>query len=321
MTMDSRALTEDWPAIPFSEWRETSAALHLFTQIVGKYRLAHSPWINHSWHATLYVTPRGLTTSMIPDGPAGIEITFDFVDQAVRGHTGAGATSSFTLEPMAIASFHEKLIALVTELGGDPTFHGRPNELPDPVPFAEDTAERPYDADAVARFHRALVSVNRELQDFRTGFRGKVSPVHLFWGSFDLAVTRFSGRPAPLHPGGIPNLPDNVTQEAYSHEVSSAGFWPGGGPVDEAAFYAYAYPGPDGFAEATVLPDAAYFDKDFAEFVLPYEAVRTAADPEKTLRDFLETTYRAAAELAEWDRALECEGGLIGSPPAIGTPD
>ena len=315
----SDAILDEWPPIPFADWRDTAAALHLFTQIVGKYRLAHSPWINHSWHATLYVTPRGLTTSMIPDGPAGIEIRFDFVDHTVQGHAGDGTASSFTLEPMPVASFHARFVDLVTELGGNPTFHGRPNELPDPVPFAEDTAKRPYDADAVARFHRALVSVNRVLQDFRTGFRGKVSPVHLFWGSFDLAVTRFSGRTAPLHPGGIPNLPDDVTQEAYSHEVSSAGFWPGGGPINEAAFYAYAYPGPDGFAEAAVLPEAAYFDAEFGEFVLPYEAVRTAADPEKTLHDFLETTYRAAAELANWDRNLECERGLIGSPPAIGS--
>ncbi len=309
--------TEDWPAIPFAQWRDTTAALHLFTQIVGKYRLAHSPWINHSWHATLYVTPRGLATSMIPDGPAGIEITFDFFDHALRGQSGDGTTASFALEPMSVAGFHAKFVDLVAELGGSPSFHGRPNELPDAVPFTEDRAERPYDADAVARFHRALVSVNHVFQDFRTGFRGKVSPVHLFWGSFDLAVTRFSGRSAPLHPGGIPNLPDNVTQEAYSHEVSSAGFWPGGGPVDDAAFYAYAYPGPEGFAEAEVLPSEAYFDKDFGEFVLPYEAVRTSADPAKTLHDFLETTYRAAATLGEWDSALECERGLIGTPPAI----
>ena len=219
---------------------------------------------------------------------------------------------------MSVATFHSRFIDLVTEIGGRPDFHGRPNELPDSIPFSEDTAERPYDTDAVARFHRALVSVNRVLQDFRTGFRGKVSPVHLFWGSFDLAVTRFSGRPAPLHPGGIPNLPDDVTQEAYSHEVSSAGFWPGGGPVDEAAFYAYAYPAPDGFAEAAVLPEEAYFDKNFGEFVLTYEAVRTSADPDKTLHDFLETTYRAAAKLADWDGALECERGLIGTPPSIG---
>ncbi len=308
---------EDWPAIPFGKWRETAAALHLYTQIVGKYRLAHSPWINHSWHATLYVTPRGMTTSMIPDGPGGIEIAFDFLDHVVRGQTGHGASTSFKLTPMSVADFHAKFVAMVAELDGRPDFHGRPNELPDPVPFSVDTAPRPYDADAVARFHRALVSVNRVLQDFRTGFRGKVSPVHLFWGSFDLAVTRFSGRPAPLHPGGIPYLPDDVTQEAYSHEVSSAGFWPGGGPIDDASFYAYAYPGPDGFAEATVSPDEAYFDKDFGEFVLPYDTVRKSADPEETLRGFLESTYRAAANLADWDDALECEGGRIGSPPAI----
>ena len=314
------AIVEDWPAIPFAEWRETAAALHLFTQIVGKYRLARSPWVNHSWHATLYVTPGGLTTSLIPDGQAGIEITFDFADHAVRGRTGNGRTAGFALEPMSVASFHASFIELLGKLGGQPAFHGRPNELPDAVPFADDTAARPYDAGAVTRFHRALVSVNNVLQHFRTGFRGKVSPVHLFWGSFDLAVTRFSGRPAPLHPGGIPNLPDAVTQEAYSHEVSSAGFWPGGGPVDDAAFYAYAYPAPDGFAEASVLPREAYFDPDFGEFILPYEAVRTSTDPAGTLLDFLETTYRAAASLADWDTSLECEGGLVGSPPPLTVP-
>ena len=312
---------EDWPAIPFAEWQDTVAALHLFTQIVGKYRLARSPWINHSWHATLYVTPRGLTTSMIPDGPAGIEITFDFIDHVVRGHAGNGTTSSLALEPMSVATFHAKFVDLVSELGGQSGFHGRPNELPDPLPFTEDLTQRPYDADAVTRFHRALVCINHTFQDFRTGFRGKVSPVHLFWGSFDLAVTRFSGRTAPLHPGGIPNLPDDVTREAYSHEVASAGFWPGGGPVDDAAFYAYAYPAPDGFAETHVSPGEAYFDADFGEFILPYEVVRTSADPERTLNDFLETTYRAAANLGNWDNALECERGLIGSPPSIDPAD
>ncbi|MDJ0709022.1 MAG: DUF5996 family protein [Woeseiaceae bacterium] len=320
MNADSISI-EDWPAIPFQDWRDTAAALHLYTQIVGKYRLARSPWVNHSWHATLYVTPRGLTTSLIPDGPASIEITFDFVDHAVRGHAGDGTSASFALEPMSIAGFHAKFVDLIAGLGGHPSFHGRPNELPDPVPFADDKSDRPYDADAVARFHRALVSVNHVFQRFRTGFRGKVSPVHLFWGSFDLAVTRFSGRSAPLHPGGIPNLPDNVTQEAYSHEVSSAGFWPGGGPIQDAAFYAYAYPGPDGFADADVLPAGAYFDREFGEFILPYEIVRSATNPQQTLHDFLETTYRAAATLGDWDTALECEGGLVGSPPSIDSSD
>ncbi len=307
---------DHWPAIPYPDWQDTAAALYLYLQVVGKYRLAHSPWINHSWHATFYVTPRGLTTSHIPDGVGGMEFSFDFVDHVLRGHCGSGQTRELKLEAMTVADFHEAFVSMVGTLGGNASFHGRPNELPDPIPFAKDNTPRPYDAEAVNRFHRALVSANRVFQHFRTGFCGKVSPVHLFWGSFDLAVTRFSGRRAPLHPGGIPYLPDPITQEAYSHEVASAGFWAGGGPVDEAAFYAYAYPQPEGFAEAAVQPEAAYFDKEFGEFVLPYEAVRAADDPEATLLDFLESTYLAAARLGDWDPDLECEGGLLGVPPA-----
>jgi hypothetical protein len=223
---------------------------------------------------------------------------------------------SFTLRPMSVADFHARFVALIAELGGNPTFHGSPNELPDPVAFTKDIELRPYDADAVTRFHRAMVSVNRVLQNFRTGFAGKVSPVHLFWGSFDLAVTRFSGRRAPRHPGGIPHLPDTVTREAYSHEVASAGFWAGGGPIAQAAFYAYCYPQPEGFAEATVQPDGAYFSKEFGEFVLPYDVVRESPDPDKTLLSFLESTYEAAAGLGRWDRSLEFPRGLVGAPPA-----
>jgi hypothetical protein len=307
----------DWPRIPFVEWQTTAAALHLYLQIVGKYRLARTPWINHSWHATFYCTPRGLTTSLIPDRNGGIEIHFDFLDHALLASCGNGKNKSFPLESMSVADFHRHFVEMIEHLGGDPTFHGSPNELELAVPFAKDTDPRPYDADAVSRFHRALVSVNRVFHDFRTGFRGKVSPVHLFWGSFDLAVTRFSGRPAPLHPGGIPNLPDDVTQEAYSHEVSSAGFWAGGGPVDDAAFYSYAYPSPEGFSGATVKPETAYFDQDFGEFILPYETVRTSPDPESTLLAFLETTYDAAASLGGWDRSQECARGLKGIPLPI----
>lgn len=309
---------EDWPAIPYADWQPTAAALHLYSQIVGKYRLARSSWVNHSWHATLYVTPRGLTTSMIPDGDGGIAVSFDFHDSMLRGACGSGHVLEFELQPMTVAGFHSRFKEMITELGGDAKFHGAPNELPEAVPFSDDDVARPWDADAVARYHRVLVSVNRVFRDFRTAFRGKVSPVHLFWGSFDLAVTRFSGRDAPLHPGGIPNLPDDVTQEAYSHEVSSAGFWAGGGPVDEAAFYSYAYPAPDRFAEAAVSPAAAYFDKDFGEFILPYSAVRESADPESTLLDFLDSTYEAAARLGDWDRELECPRGLLGTPHPVG---
>jgi len=299
-----------WPDIPYEPWRETCSALHLYTQIVGKYRLARTPWVNHSWHATLYVTARGFTTSLVPDGPGGVEIGFDLIEHAVTGAATDGRTARFPLGPMSVAEFHKRFLDLLVELGGTPHLNGRPNEVPDPVPFEKDRNERPYDADAVTRFYQATVTVDRVLERFRTAYLGKVSPVHLFWGSFDLAITRFSGRPAPLHPGGIPELPDDVTREAYSHEVSSAGFWPGGGAVDFPAFYSYAYPAPDGFADAHVVPEAAYYDKSLGEFLLPYDAVRRSSNPEAALMAFLESTYRAAAELGGWDReALECPPG------------
>ena len=299
-----------WPEIPFEAWRDTCGALHLFTQIVGKYRLARTPWVNHSWHATLYVTPRGLTTSLVPDGPLGVEVVFDFVDQQVIVEATGGRRAAFALGPMSVADFHARVLESLASVGATPDFHGRPNEVPDPIPFRQDTAPRPWDASAVRRFHAALVRIDRVFHQFRTGFLGKVSPVHLFWGSFDLAVTRFSGRPAPLHPGGVPALPDAVTREAYSHEVSSAGFWPGGGPVDAPAFYAYAYPTPEGFASAEVRPAAAYFDTGAGEFILPYEAVRGAPDPEATLLAFLESSYAAAAGLGDWDRlSMDCPTG------------
>lgn len=225
-----------WPAIPFGPWKDTCVALHLYTQIVGKYRLAHTPWVNHSWHATLYVNADGLTTGLVPDGP-GVTVQFDLQRQHLIASCSTGQSSRFPLEPMTVAEFDRRFKEAVATIGGSPNYHGGPNELPEVVPFAKDNTARPWDADAVARFHRALVRIDAVFNEFRTGFLGKVSPVHLFWGSFDLAVTRFSGRSAPLHPGGIPNLPDPVTQEAYSHEVSSAGFWPGGGGIEEPCFY------------------------------------------------------------------------------------
>nr|MBO2512743.1 hypothetical protein [Gammaproteobacteria bacterium] len=300
-----------WPKLDYLSWRDTCSALHLYLQIVGKYRLARTPWINHSWHATFYVTPRGLTTSMIPDGPGGIEIVFDLIDHAVVGDASDGRSEGFDLVPTTVSAFHSRFLDLVRALGGTPKIHGRPSELPDPVPFAEDRASRPYDADAVSRFHQALVRIDRVLKRFRTGFVGKASPVHLFWGALDLAVTRFSGRRAPLHPGGFPSTPDEVTREAYSHEVSSAGFWPGAG-LDYPAFYSYAYPEPAGFKTARVEPAEAFYADALGEFVLRYDAVREASDPDAQLMSFLESTYRAAAELGGWDRAaLECP---IGTP-------
>ena len=304
-----------WPEIPYEPWRETCSALHIYTQIVGKYRLARTPWVNHSWHATLYVNARGFTTSIVPDGPGGIEIAFDLIDHVVVGAATDGRTARLPLGPTTVASFHQRFRELVRALGGTADFDGSPNEVPAPVRFEDDHAARPYDAARVTRFFQACVAVDRVLKQFRTSFLGKVSPVHLFWGSFDFAVTRFSGRSAPPHPGGIPALPDNVTREAYSHQVSSAGFWPGGGAIDFPAFYSYAYPAPEGFAQARVAPDAAYFDQGLGEFLLPYEAVRIAGDPEALLLSFLESTYRAAADLGGWDRAtLECASGVPRRP-------
>ena len=298
-----------WPTLDYLGWRETCSALHLYLQIVGKYRLAHTPWLNHSWNATLYVTPLGLATSPIPDGP-GIEILFDLREHKLVGTCGNGRRQSFDLAPMTVARFHAKFIELVSDLGGTPTFNGQPNEVPYPIPFAEDDRDRPYDREAVQRFHQALRAVDGVFNRFRTGFLGKSSPVHLFWGSFDLAVTRFSGRRAPLHPGGIPALPDDVAQEAYDREVSSAGFWPGGGGIDYPAFYAYAYPAPGGYRAAAVKPDAAFWHDGLSEFVLPYDAVQSAADPGEALMAFLVSTYEAAADLGGWDRdLLECAPG------------
>ena len=300
-----------WPAIPWQPWKETHAALHLWAQIAGKYRLAREPWLNHSWHATLYVTPRGLTTGPVPDGAQLVSVSFDLCDHALIVESGCSQRRSFALAPMSVAQFHALFGEALAGGGATTAFYGLPNELPDPVPFVEDREHRPYDKDAVTRYHRAQSSVWKVLSHFRTSFLGKVSPVHVFWGALDLAVTRFSGRRAPLHPGGVPHLPDDVSREAYSHEVSSAGFWPGGAGVDEPMFYSYAYPAPEGFADARVAPDAAYFHKDLGEFVLPYEALRTARNPEAELFAFLESTYAVTADLGRWDRAeLECERGV-----------
>ncbi|MBW9091892.1 N-acetyltransferase [Rhizobium wenxiniae] len=301
-----------WPGLDYLSWRETCSALHLYLQIVGKYRLAHTPWLNHSWNATLYVTPRGLTTSSIPDG-AGVEILFDFHDHRVVGFSGDGRTASFDLGASTVAKFHARFAGLVSDLGGKPIFNGQPNEVPNPVPFREDNRDRIYDRDAVNRFHQALMAIDRVFKTFRTSFLGKSSPVHLFWGSFDLAVTRFSGRPAPLHAGGIPALPDDVAQEAYDREVSSVGFWPGGGGLDYPAFYAYAYPAPHGFRNAAIMPDAAFWHEGLSEFILPYDAVKSAADPDAALMAFLMSSYEAAADLANWDREmLDCAHGRPG---------
>lgn len=295
-----------WPALPLDGWKETYATLHRWCQIVGKVRLARTPWINHSWHATLYVTARGLTTSPFPCGPRSVQIDFDFIDHQLPVRTSEGEVRSLILRPRSVADFYRELMATLRELGAEVAIHPRPSELEDATPFAQDEGHASYDPEAAHRFWRVLVQANRVLTAFRARFLGKCSPVHLFWGAFDLAVTRFSGRPAPRHPGGVPHLPDWVVREAYSHEVCSAGFWPGGGAVPYPAFYCYAYPEPDGFRQAAVRPAGASYSTDLREFVLPYDAVRTAESPDDVLLEFLETTYRAAADLGRWDRsALE----------------
>jgi hypothetical protein len=305
-----RSIQEAWPELPYAAWRDSCETLHLMTQIVGKIRLARTPWLNHSWHVTLYVTANGLTTSPIPDGARSFQIDFDFIDQTLRISTSDGRQRQLLLFAQSVAAFYAAVMAALAELGIDVKIDDKPNELPDPIRFGADHLHASYDPDAAHRFWQVLRQADRVFGKFRTGFLGKSSPVHFFWGSFDLAVTRFSGRPAPRHPGGVPNLPDAVAQEAYSHEVSSAGFWPGGGGIDYPAFYSYAYPEPAGFRTTRVRPDAAFFSEALAEFILPYDAVRTAADPDSALLDFLQSTYEAAADAAKWDRAaLECALG------------
>ena len=307
--------SEVWPPLPFAQAKSTWDTLHLWTQIVGKVRLALTPWQPHSWHTTLYVTARGLTTSSITADRRIFDIEFDFIAHVLNVRVSDGKSQTIGLKGLSVATFYAGLMGALNKLGIDVTIHDRPNELPDPIPFAEDEVHASYEAEHVEHLWRAMVQIDRVLKIFRTGFLGKSSPVHFFWGSFDLAVSRFSSRLAPLHPGGIPNLPDRITREAYSHEVSSAGFWPGGGPTDYAAFYSYAYPAPEGFAEQSISPATAFYSQDAGEFILPYEVVRTANDPDATLLEFLTSTYEAAATTAKWDRSgLEC---AIGEPRIV----
>ena len=311
--------TERWPALPYAAWADTAATLQLWTQIVGKIRLARTPWLNHSWHVALYVTARGLTTSPIPHGDRTFAIDFDFIDHVLWVRTSDGHFRQVELKPVSVAEFYADVMIALNELGLATAIRTMPCEIADCVAFDEDTVHASYDAGAANRFWRVLLAAHDVLVHFRTGFLGKTSPVHFFWGSFDLAVTRFSGWRAPRHPGGVPHLPDAVAREAYSHEVSSAGFWPGSpGPVEYAAFYSYAYPAPEGFAAAKVKPAAAFFSKELGEFILPYDAVRASSDPDATLMEFLQSTYEAAADLAKWDRsALECALGVPGKPRVI----
>jgi hypothetical protein len=293
---------EVWPSLPLEAWNDTCATLHMWTQIVGKIRLTQSPWINHSWHVTLYVTTRGLTTSPIPYGNRTFQIDFDFIGHQVAIQSSDGGIAGFSLQPQSVAAFYRRLQNEMAKLELHLNINEKPNEIPDPIPFDQDETHAAYDPAYANRFWRVLVQADRVFKEFRARFVGKCSPVHYFWGAPDLAVTRFSGRPAPEHPGGVPHLPDRVAREAYSHEVSSCGFWPGGGPVAYPVFYSYAYPEPSGFASVPVKPSAAFYSKDLREFILPYDVVRAGESPDETLLDFLQTTYEAAANLAKWDR-------------------
>jgi len=294
-------LSAPWPSLVVDEWTATRETFHMFTQIVGKIRLRCEPMVNHWWQVPLYVSARGLTTGAMPYDGDAFDMEFDLVDHTLRIRRSDGRSSEVALEPMPVAQFYAATMAALAGLGIDIAIAARPNEVDPSIPFADDFAHASYDADAVHRFWLQLVQAQRVLARFRAGFGGKVSPVHFFWGALDLAVTRFSGRTAPEHPGGVPNCPDHVVVEGYSHEISSAGFWPGGGA--EGAFYSYAYPAPEGFADAPV-PAGAHFDHALGEFLLPYEAVRTAADPDRLVLDFLEATYAAAARLGRWDASL-----------------
>ena len=294
--------TDAWPVLDYEEWKETLQTLHLWTQVVGKVRMALSPPVNHWWHVPLYVSARGLTTQPIPYGARVFEMEFDFIDHLLRVRACEGDVRTVELRPRTVADFHAAVMQALAELGIHVRISTLPQEVPDPIPFEQDTVHASYDADAANRFWRVLWQADRVLREFRGRYLGKCSPIHLFWGALDLALTRFSGRLAPPHPGA-PGLPDSVTREAYSHEVSSAGFWPGNPMFPQPAFYAYFYPEPEGYRTAAVRPEAAYYSTDFGEWILPYEAVRTAADPDAVLLDFLQSSYAAGADLGAWDRA------------------
>jgi hypothetical protein len=307
-----------WPALPYAEWKGTCATLQLWTQVVGKIRLAQTPWLNHSWHVTLRVTPRGLVTPSIPYGTRSFSLAFDFIAHRLRIETSDGEVRDVALAPRTVQSFHAEVLDALAGLEMPVTIFDMPCEIPQSLPFSSDRVHDSYDRDAVQRFLRVLQQSHRVLGHFRTGFVGKSSPVQFFWGSFDLAVTRFSGRRAPLHAGSAPHMPRAVMREAYSHEVSSAGFWPGGGDVDYPAYYSYAYPEPQGFRTAAIEPAQARYDAALGEFLLPYDAVRTSANPDATLLAFLDTTYAAAADAGRWDRAaLEGPRGEPGVPRPV----
>lgn len=312
--------TAIWPELAFSSWSDTAATLQLWSQIVGKVRLTLTPWVNHSWQVPLYVTARGLGTSPIPVGYEILEVEFDFIAHRLVARTSYGTDGALPLKPQTVADFYRGTMELLKSIGVTVKINEMPNEVLNPIRFSQDQAHAAYDAAAAHRFWRALIQIDRVFKLFRSGFVGKASPIHFFWGSFDLATTRFSGRPAPMHPGGVPGLPDAVVRETYTDEESSAGFWPGNETFPQAAFYSYAYPEPAGYRARTVTP-GAYFDVSLGEFILPYDTVRLAADPDALLLDFLSTTYVAAADAGAWNRpVLECPIGVPARVRPLDTP-
>jgi Family of unknown function (DUF5996) len=300
----AQSTSGDWPDLPLSEWAGTCATLHLWTQVIGKIRLARAPMVNHWWQAPLYVTCRGLTTSPMPFGSTSFQIDFDFIDHTLKILTSKGEVETVVLGPRTVADFYTEVMGRLRGLGLETRIWTMPVEIAEAIPFEQDKTHASYDPDYVTRFWRVLVQVDRVLTRFRGQFLGKVSPVHFFWGSFDMAVTRFSGRRAPRLSSASPNLGAWVMQEAYSHEVSSCGFWPGNGGFGKAAFYSYAYPEPEGFASAPVFPDATYYDQELGQHILPYDAVRQARSPDDDLMRYLISTYEAAADLGHWDRTV-----------------
>ena len=304
-----------WPRLDYAADKGTIETLHLLLQLIGKLPLRLHPWVNHGWHVALRMTPRGAVTRSLPAGERHFAVELDFLEGAIRVECDNGSRSEMPVAGKTVVAVHEELSDLLASLGLPAPLHGAPNEIPDPVTFSDDHRPRAWDPMAAQNLHGAFLCADRGFTAFHSLYRGKSSPSHLFWGSFDLAVTRFSGRGAPAHPGGVPHLPDAVTREAYSHEVISAGFWPGGGGVEEAAFYAYAYPTPDGLADQPVTPEAAFWHPDLREFVLPYARVRDAADPDAELQRFLHSTFEAAAALLDWPAGL-----IIDKPPSFGRP-
>lgn len=308
---DRAAHAQAWPSLPFHEWKDTCATLHLWTQVIGKIRLAQAPPVNHWWQVPFYITCRGLTTSPIPYGQRVFQIDFDFLDHRLSIQTSDGPSESFPLRALSVSDFHAEVRSRLRRLSLDIQIWPVPVEIPDPIPFEQDRVHHAYDPEYAHRFWRLLVQAHRVFSAFRARFCGKASPVHFFWGSFDLATTRFSGRSAPPHPGA-PNVADHVSREAYSDEVSSCGFWPGGVGMEEPVFYSYAYPSPAGFAEVRVRPAAALYSREMGEFILPYDEVREADRPDDLLLDFLQSTYEAAATLGNWDRA-RLERAVVGA--------